>query len=144
MRLVWGLDAQVAEFVAMQFPLAQERGGFNTFRAVGVATDDGTLVGGIVGSEYRGHDMNLSIYAARPDFLRPAMIGELCRWAFGEAGLKRLTAEIAKKNRRARAFVEHVGFVLEGNKRHGWHDGQDDMCIYGMTADRCRWLEGDK
>lgn len=144
MRLVWGLDREVAEFVAAQFPIAAARGGFNTFRAVGIADDGDRLVGGIVGSEFRGHDMNLSIYAARPDFLRPAMIAELCRWAFVETRLKRLTAEIAKKNRRARAFVEHVGFAIEGTKRHGWHDGADDMCIYGMTADRCRWLEGDR
>lgn len=142
MRLSWGIDEAVAEYVAAQFPIAVERGGFDRFfRAVGIVDGSNLLVGGIVASEYRGHDCCLSIYASRPDFLRPAMIGELCRWCFGEAGFKRLTAQIAKRNKRARKFVEHVGFRLEGVTRHGWHDGSDDMCIYGMTFDACKWLE---
>lgn len=140
MKLVWGADLAVAEFVAAQFPLASRRG-FALYAAVGIADDHDVLVGGIVGSDWRGHDLCLSIFATRPDFLRPEMIVEACAWCFRAKGLKRITAEIAKKNRRARKFVEHVGFRLEGTLRHGWHDGNDDMCIYGMTAETCRWLQ---
>lgn len=144
MRLVFGIDQVVADFVAQVFPVALQRGGFNAYAAIGMADDQDRLCGGIVVTEFKGHDANLSIYGARPDFLRPEMIRGLCRWAFVEQGLKRVTAEMAKKNRHARRFVDHAGFVLEGTKRHGWHGGNDDMCIYGMTADRCRWLEADK
>ncbi len=140
MRLVWGLDAAVAEYVAAQFPLAARRGGFVAYAAVGVADDKDELCGGIVLTDWRGHDGCLSIYMARPA-LTDDMIRELCQWAFRTQKMKRLTAEIAKRNKKARRFVEHVGFRLEGTLRHGWHDGRDDMCIYGLTFDACKWLE---
>jgi RimJ/RimL family protein N-acetyltransferase len=140
LRLVWGLDQVVAEYVSAQFPIAQRRGGFKPKAAVGIADDTDTLVGGIVMTDWRGHDGCLSIYFRRPA-LTDEMIAELCHWAFRKEGMKRLTAEIAKKNKRARRFVEHVGFRLEGTLRHGWHVGNDDMCIYGMTADACNCLE---
>lgn len=140
MRLVWGLDQVVADYVAAQFPIAQRRGGFIPKAAVGVADNTDTLVGGIVLTDWRGHDGCLSIYLKRPA-LTDEMIGELCRWAFRLQKMKRLTAEIAKRNKRARKFVEHVGFRLEGTLRYGWHDGNDDMCIYGLTHDACKWLE---
>lgn len=141
MRLVWGLDEVVSDYVALQFPIAQARGGFNAWKAVGVADDSGLLVGGLVATEYVVHDCKLSIFMSRPDAMRPALLRELFGWAFGEAGLRRITAEIAKRNRQARRYVEHLGFRLEGTLRYGWHDGIDDMTIYGMTGDRCRWLE---
>lgn len=141
MRLVWGLDSEVAAFVAAHFPETAERGWNNFYAAAGMADEAGVLVGGLVLSEYRGHDGCLSIYAADPRFVTPRMLGEMCRWAFVGRGFKRLTAQVAKKNKRTRRFVEGLGFRLEGTMRHGWHDGNDDMCIYGMTKEACKWLE---
>ena len=133
MQLVWGLDAAVADYVAAHFPLAARRGGFKAHAAVGVADESGVLCGGIVMTDWRVHDACLSIYMQRP-VLSPGMVHELTHWAFDTQRMKRLTAEIAKRNKKARRFVEHVGFRLEGTLRHGWHDGADDMCIYGLTA----------
>lgn len=132
MRLVWGLDQEVSDFVAAQFPLATRRGGFVPYAAAGVVDDNDVLVGGVVLTDWRVHDGCLSIYMARPA-LTPDMVSELKMWAFRTQKMKRLTAEIAKRNKKARRFVEHVGFRLEGTLRHGWHDGLDDMCIYGLT-----------
>ena len=132
---------QVAQFVAAQFPLARERGFDRFVTAVGIANSDNVIVGGIVLSDYRGHDGKLSIYANDPRFLTPAMVSDLCRFVFVEAKFLRVTAETAKRNKRARRFVEGMGFRLEGTMRHGWHDGTDDMCIYGMTHDQCKWIE---
>lgn len=134
MRLVWGLDQEVADFVAAQFPLAARRGGFVPYAAAGIVDANDVLVGGVVMTDWRGHDGCLSIYMARPA-MSPQMVTELTGWAFGTQKMKRVTAEIAKRNRKARRFVEHVGFRLEGTLRHGWHDGTDDMCIYGLTAE---------
>jgi RimJ/RimL family protein N-acetyltransferase len=103
------------------------------FAAVGVVDKDDVLRGGIVMTDWRIHDGCLSIYMQRPA-LSKAMIHELTDWVFRTKNMKRVTAEIAKRNKTARRFVEHVGFRLEGTLRHGWHDGADDMCIYGLTA----------
>lgn len=140
MRLVWGLDQVVSDYVSAQFPIAARRGGLVPHTAVGVADAAGVLCGGIVLTDWRGHDGCLSIYMARPA-LTDEMVRQLCEWAFRGEKMKRLTAEIAKRNKRARKFVEHIGFRLEGTLRHGWHDGKDDMCIYGLTHDACKWLE---
>lgn len=139
MRLVWGLDQQVAEYVAAQFPIVAERGGFKVVRAVGIANEAGNLVGGIVMTDFRGHDAELNIFSETPYALTANMLRELCSWAFEGQGMKRLTASISKKNKRSRRFVQGLGFRLEGTKRYGFHDGTDE-CIYGMTHDNCRWL----
>lgn len=140
MRLVWGLDKQVGEYVAAQFPIAIERGGFKVVRAVGIADQQNRLIGGIVMTEFRGHDAELSIYCDTPNALTPKMLRELCSWAFEGQNMKRLTASVSKKNKRSRRFVQGIGFRLEGTKRYGFHDGTDE-CIYGMTYDNCRWLK---
>lgn len=141
MRLAWGIDQPVADYIASKFAIAARRGGFKPHVAVGIVNEENTLCGGIVMTDWRIHDACLSIYVEPPAFITPRMFRELFGHVFGQMRMKRVTAEIAKKNRRARRFVEGIGFRLEGTLRHGWHDGRDDMCIYGMTFDACKWLE---
>lgn len=144
MKLVWGLDEHVAAFVAAHFTEAAARGWHNVYAAVGAVDKSGVLIAGLVFSEYRGHDVCLSIYSDSARFMTPRILREVFQWAFITQRFKRLTAEIAKKNKRARRLVEGLGFRLEGTKRYGWHDGKDDMCIYGMTFNNCKWLENEK
>ena len=50
---------------------------------------------------------------------------------FKQFGVGRLTARIARKNKRARAFIEHLGFKQEGVMRRALRRG--DVILYGMT-----------
>lgn len=56
---------------------------------------------------------------------------------FKQFGVGRVTLRIAKKNKRARQFVEHLGFKQEGVMRHALKRG--DVVLYGMT--RQDWQE---
>ena len=140
MRLVWGLDGEIARYVAAHFPIVLERGGYDTFKAVGFADEEDRIFGGLVVSEYRGHDADLSIFAERPGFINRRILREFFHWAFNVEGFRRLTAKVAKKNKRSRRLVEGLGFRLEGTQKYGFDDAKDDLCLYGMTYDRCPWL----
>lgn len=139
MSVLWGCDKQVGDYVAAQFPLVVQRGGFNVVKAVGFTDSRGRLVGGLVMTDYRGHDAELSIYLEKPSAISPQNLRELFHWAFRSQGFKRLTASISKKNKRCRRLVEGLGFRLEGTMRYGFSDGTD-QCVYGMTYDNCNWL----
>lgn len=140
MRLVWGIDEAIANYVGGHFPKVWERGGFRSYMAVGIATGDGKTVGGIVLSEFHGHDGTLNIFLERPCLTAP-MLRELCAHVFRKVRMKRITAHCEKKNRRARKLVEGIGFRFEGTMRYGGENGDDDLVIYGMTYDNCRWLK---
>ena len=60
-------------------------------------------------------------------------------YPFNQLGVNRITGLVAKKNKEARRFDEHLGFKYEGNMRHALAD--DDMLIYGMLKRECKWLK---
>lgn len=101
--------------------------------------DGGTLFGAVGLKFENAWDGQLSIYVERPDFLSRATLAALFDMAFTGLGLARLTCHIAKGNKRARRFVERLGWKLEGVKRKGF-DGRRDAVIYGLLAGECRWL----
>jgi hypothetical protein len=59
-------------------------------------------------------------------------------YPFRQLEAKRITVPVASVNKKARKFVEHLGFELEATLQ-GAHP-QGDLLIYKMTPDKCRWL----
>ena len=60
-------------------------------------------------------------------------------YPFNQLGVRRITGLVPKKNKDARRFDEHLGFEYEGNMRNALAD--DDMIIYGMLKEKCKWLK---
>ena len=60
-------------------------------------------------------------------------------YPFRELGLRRVTALIAKSNRKSRNLVEKLGFVREGAARQGAPNGEN-LILYGMLRKECKWL----
>jgi ribosomal-protein-alanine N-acetyltransferase len=58
----------------------------------------------------------------------------LCRHAFNEFGLLKLSATVFEQNRAVRRVLEKNGFTLEGTLReHFINEGKlVDACVYGM------------
>ena len=142
MRLAWGdaaFDQAVADYVLSQFPEIGRYGVYKPFRSVAL-TRGGQAIGGIVMTNYRGFDAELSIYLAERGFVGRHALTALFHWAFNELKLARLTCYIATKNRASRKFVTKLGFRHEGTLRHGL-DGTRDAQIYGMTKADCFWLK---
>lgn len=99
------------------------------------------IVGGVVLYKKSEWDAELSIALLPSCRITRGDIGTLFSVAFEGFGLKRLTCHIARRNTRARRFVEHIGFRQEGALRRGY-DGTQTAIVYGMTVDECPWLKG--
>ncbi len=135
--LVFGADAVVAEFVRRRLPLASS---FEPCTAIGVIRDD-TLIGGVVYHEYIPQLKSLQVSFAfdTPRWATKEVLRAVCEYPFLQLGCVRVSALVAKKNKRSRQMVEHIGFKLEGVARKGF--GTDDACIYGLLRPECRFLE---
>lgn len=113
------------------------------FTAMAIVDDADDFVGGVVFSNYRGTDCEVSC-AAEEGYLiwRPHIMRAVFSYVFDQLGCVRCTSITTKANKRARDFLESLGFVLEGNVRLGY-DGRRDALIYGLLARDCRYLAAD-
>ena len=69
MQLIFGLDQEVADYIAYQFPIIIERGGFDPDLAIGLAHDSGKMAGGFVLTDYTGHDGEITIFLEEKIFI---------------------------------------------------------------------------
>jgi RimJ/RimL family protein N-acetyltransferase len=105
--------------------------------AIGIV-DDNALIAGWVFNDYRGFDVMIHVASIDPRWMSRARLWALFDYAFGELGVSRITAMIAKKNKRARKAAEGLGFKREGCLRKAY-DGKSDAIIYGMLVEDCRF-----
>lgn len=125
MRLLAGHDEAVAAFVANLAPIEQpvfEPG----FRAFGVIRNDGALVGGVVFSGWRPAFSTVELSGAVIDSraLSPRILADLGEYAFGQLLAFRVWARTSVDNRRARKFLEGIGFIEEGVQAHWYGKGR--------------------
>lgn len=115
------------------------------YTAFAFLSDTGEFVGGAVVSNFRegeyGNDCELSCAAETAMAFRPHVMRAVFTYIFNQLGCVRTTCITTKRNARTRAFLNGLGFVLEGNIRHGY-DGRRTALIYGLLAKDCRYLEG--
>ena len=142
MRLAWGLEEPIGRYLSAQFPELMRFGEYQPDLAAGFVDNAGVLFGAVGLRFDNAWDAQLSIYVERRGLLTASVLRELFTVAFGRLQLVRLTCRVAKGNRRARDFVERLGFRLEGSMRRAF-DGRRDAMVYGMTATECRWLKED-
>jgi RimJ/RimL family protein N-acetyltransferase len=132
--IVIGDDRNVAALVASQLPgLALEK-----FVALGVVRQN-RLVGGIVYHNFRGCDVEVVGAFEDPRWALPGSLRALFAYPFETLRCARITAIVARRNKRARRLCEGLGFRLEGVARKAI-DGKQDAMIYGMLRAECRWL----
>ncbi len=60
-------------------------------------------------------------------------------YPFVQLGQRRLTAMILESNAASRAFCAAFGFTQEGRLRKAGPGGED-MLLFGMLREECRWL----
>ena len=136
--VLFGADVAVAAWVQDRIPGCM---GFGPCAALGIVRD-GQIVGGVVFSGWHpdGRDVEVS-GAVGPGFrVGRAGVRRLLRYAFVQLGCVRITARTAKRNRDARAFLDRLGFRIEGVRRAA-HDGRQDQILYGLLARECRFLK---
>lgn len=109
------------------------------FQALAILNDDDDFVAGVVISNFRGHDCEISCATESSTAWRPTVMNAVFQYIFGQLGCIRCTSIVKKNNKRSRDFLEGLGFVLEGNIRCGY-DGVKDALIYGLLASECRYF----
>jgi RimJ/RimL family protein N-acetyltransferase len=107
--------------------------------AFAILNDQQDFVAGVVISNFRKHDCEISCATDTSTAWRPHIMRAVFGYIFGQLGCVRVTAITRKQNKRSRDFLKALGFELEGNVRLGY-DGQKDALIYGLLASECRYF----
>ena len=110
-----------------------------SYEAMGFENAAHALQGGVLYNNYTGHDVQISA-AGDGNWLTPCRLHAIFAYPFMVLDVARVTVSTAKGNKRARKFIERVGFKQEGVLRRGHWDGQNAI-IYGMLLRECRWLD---
>lgn len=141
--IVCGAPERVAKWVLERIPgseIAHANGQW--YQAIGFAKSDGVLCGGVL--YYNWHDGDIEASAAgEGHWLTPLNLKIIFLYPFGQLGCRRMTALVARNNKRSRRFVERLGFKLEGVKRAALPDGRDQF-IYGLLKKECRWIDHEQ
>lgn len=101
---------------------------------------DNQLIAGAVYHGFRQCDIIISFSSVDPKWCNKQNLYAIFAYPFEQLGCARLTAIVAKKNKRSRKLVEGLGFVREGCLKKGYN-GRQDAIVYGMLAENCKWLD---
>lgn len=133
MRLLFGSDEFVCQWVGERVDAEVIKG-----KAIGVI-DGERLIAGVAYSNYRGCDIEMLAASENIRWLSRHRLYSIFAYPFVQLGCLRVTAIVAKKNKRSRSFIERIGFKLEGSHPKAL-DGRD-ACSYGMLREQCKWIE---
>ena len=88
-----------------------------------------------------GGSVQASIAAVDPRWANKTVLGALFHYPFHTLGVQRLWAQTAKHNKRARKFLLHLGFQMEGIGRRAWDGIKTDAVVYSMLPHEDRWSQ---
>lgn len=112
------------------------------YEAIGVVKD-GRIIGGVIYAEFREiapgeHDIRMHC-AGEPGWLTKASLRVFFRYPFVDLRCIRVTATVARANKRALDMNRRLGFEIEGCIRDGYGTGRDGLLL-GMRRRDCRWI----
>ena len=151
--VLFGEDEAVAQFVLSLIPgadigQAYDANNNRMFCALGVVRR-GELVAGVIyhncmmrrltGQPY---NIEVTMAATSADWAMPQTMRTLFYYPFGDLGVERMTARVARSNKRCRKLTKGLGFKEEGILEKAFDLGEklDDLVIYGMRRSACKWL----
>jgi RimJ/RimL family protein N-acetyltransferase len=105
----------------------------------GIINDQTEFVAGVIISNFREHDCEISCATETSAAWRPTVLTAVFQYIFVQLNCVRCTSIVTKANKKSRGFLKALGFELEGNVRLGY-DGVKDALIYGLLRQDCRYL----
>ena len=142
MKLVYGCDGDVAQWVADRVP--HMTGTFGACAAIGIVAEDGTPLGGVVFHnwipEYEAIEISFATVTSR--CLTRNLIRGLLSYPFDQLKCYRLTAVTPKKAASARRFLDTFGFKREGSHRRalGRHGDALSYRLLKPEWEASRWV----
>jgi len=134
MTPVFGPD--VIQWVAARIPYCT---GFSQHATAIGLEEGGAIKCGVVYDGFSGTDIFMSIAAETPKWCNRGNLRMFFDYPFNQLGCARVTAMVAKGNKRARRMNEGLGFTLEGTHKKALAGGQTAIS-YGMTKEDCKWI----
>ena len=110
------------------------------YQAMAILTDEDVFCGGVVITDYKEFDCQISCAVERGIVWRDTVMETVFSYVFKQLGCVRCTAVTKKNDKRTRTFLEGLGFVLEGRIRRGY-DGIKDALVYGLLAEECLYIQ---
>ncbi len=139
MRLIWGHDAAVAEWVGARLDIAD----FGLCVALGVVDRQGSLIGGCIFNNYRHPNIEATIATTSPRWCSRGVLSGIFAYPFRQLRCTRVTAITEVMNQPARAFLCRLGFQEEGTLRKAFPGGIDAV-VHGMLTEECRWIMAEE
>lgn len=102
--------------------------------------DCNRIIGAVVYQNYRSTDIEM-VCAGEPGWLNRSALRAYFSYPYVQLKCRRTTVVCHRKNKHARAFVERLGWRLEGVHRKAMPDGGDAIS-YGMLREDCPWIKG--
>ena len=128
----------IAEFVSARQGQVNEWGDYT---ALGLIRG-GVLVAGVIYNHFSGPNILMHVGAVPGrQWLNRRFLFAAFDYPFNQLGCRRVTGLVPKRNKVARKFDEHLGFVYEGNMQHALPD--DDLIVYGLLREKCKWITTD-
>jgi RimJ/RimL family protein N-acetyltransferase len=138
-RCVYGARSDVAAYVeartAIQFGVDASQ-----IEAIGIVDADLRLIGGVVYSEFHGHDIRASIAVERRALSR-SVLHQIFAYPFLQLAVRRITCLVRAGNDASARLAKKLGFTQEGIARQADATGED-LIIFGILRNECRWIEG--
>lgn len=131
-------DERVAQFVLPR--IRQPIVDLGAYVGLGVVRG-GKLVAGVIYHNWRPVDGDVQVIIAADDarWCLPKTMRALFAYAFETLDCVRMTAVIAKNNKRCRRLTAGLGFKYEGYARRAI-GRKHDALIYGILREECRFL----
>jgi RimJ/RimL family protein N-acetyltransferase len=135
-NLVLQEDRAIADYVRQKLDCAP----FYDFTTIGVLYR-GAFCGGIVYHQYLATvAIELSAAFETPMWCRRSILRAIFDYPFNQLGVVRCDATAIRKNKRSRKLLKGLGFTEEGVRRKRYN-GVDDLVMYGMLKNDCRWIK---
>lgn len=139
--LLYGATELVTQFVLSMVEGSSVAPG--SYQAIGVVRD-GKLCGGVVYYNYDPTNGNICVHIAsdNPRWFFPQTARGLFAYPFIDLDCIRITALIARSNKRCRDFTKGLGFQEEGCHRMGFLK-REDLMSYGLLRTKAaerKWI----
>lgn len=115
--------------------------GFDNPIGMGVMSDDGEILAGVVLDNYRieSNSICASIAITDAKAFSKRIINALFDTAFIKIGVERITCMIEVDNHKSNSLTSRLGFTQEGVMRRASFN-KKDLVVYGMLKEDCKWI----
>jgi len=135
MSLMFGHDLDVASWVGDRLGVVF----VPPYTSIGVLNKRGTLIGGLVFTDYNGANIEVTFYG--PGCITKAGLQGMFAYVFTQLKCTRLTARTPRSNRAMRELLPRLGFHHECvQPRYYGRSKACDAFVHRMMDTECHWI----